>query len=165
MDSMTSIAYNSGGGLFQIILNRFNLTNERFSFNQPRQHMKDQENYRPWFGHFGMTTNSLPNNIETYFYVILLFLKMYLLRCLSFCFHPLLNRALGLNFDSSKFFIAETISMLPFIIIPAVTSLLNFQFYNFLEKVNLFQQITILFICFIILFVSHIARSSKSSQK
>ena len=123
------------------------------------------ENIQSWFGYFGFSTNLLSNNFETFFSLGLLILKMQLIRILIRCFEPLLASALGLKFTRVQVFIAEVIPATPFLIIPALTNLLNFKVRNFSEKANLMGQIVTLFFCIICLFLNRIVKTSRSPKK
>ena len=77
------------------------LSSETFSFNflriEEKMADKNFSNGLPWFGSFGLSTNLLANNFETYFCLTSLILKMYIFRLLVSFINPILKKKLNLD--------------------------------------------------------------------
>ena len=164
--SLAKVFYDLGG-LFQKVTETFKLPSETFNFQSKNimEQMDEEKDAELWFGEFGISTNLLTNNFETYFGLSSLFLKVYIFRVLARCLSSALRKALKLDFDFFEVFVAESVPATPFMVISAITSLMNFSMSNFYEKLNMIGQILTLFFCISVLFVNHIFKTSHSSNK
>ena len=128
--------------------------------------MKDEIEGQPWFGEFGISTSLLINNFEIYLNLSLLLLKAYFFRFLMRSLFSLaIRKILNTNFNILEIFIAEAVPAIPFMVISALTSLLNFNMTSFDEKLNIMGQISTLFFCIAIIFLNYVFKTSNLTDK
>ena len=153
--------------LLEEITSILKLPEDKFLFDSKRivEQMEYYKNDRLWFGGMGLSTKILVNNTEIYFVLILLIVKMLVGKLILNFISEEFKKKFSLNFSPIKIFILECIPLTPFMIISALTNLIEFKLSIFNEKLNIIGQILSLFLCISLIGVHYVLRTSKNRNK
>ena len=113
----------------------------------------------------GLSSNILLNNIEIYMVLSFLLLKMLVVKKITGCFSEEFRKKFGLNFNPVKVFIYEFIPLSPFMVVSAMTNLLNFEVSNPHEKANVIGHVVTLFLCVFLIAVFHVIATSRLADR